>query len=85
MESSAIREELIKYIFNKSDLKSEDLIPLDQSLLANGVLDSFAVVELVEFIESNWSIHILDSEFNQESMGSINKMVDLIYKKTSQQ
>ena len=33
-------------------------IPLDKSLLTEGILDSFAIIELVEFIELNWNIKI---------------------------
>ena len=76
-----ISKELIQYVFEKSDCNTIDEIPLDRSLLADGVLDSFGIVELVEYIESKWSITIDDSEFTLERMGSINKMVLLISEK----
>ena len=82
MNLESIQEDLIEYVFSKSDLKNKNDIPIDQSLLITGVLDSFAVVELVEYIESNWAIQILDSEFNQETMGSISKMASLILQKS---
>ena len=82
MNLESIQEDLIEYVFSKSDLKNKSDIPIDQSLLITGVLDSFAVVELVEYIESNWAIQILDSEFNQETMGSISKMASLILQKS---
>ena len=82
MNLERIQEDLIEYVFSKSDLENKNDIPIDQSLLITGVLDSFAVVELVEYIESNWSIQILDSEFNQETMGSISKMASLILLKS---
>ncbi len=72
---------LKKYILSKSDLDSINEIPNDKSLLSEGVLDSFGIVELVEFIESNWSITVEDNEFTLEKMGSVNKMVDLIESK----
>ena len=56
-------------------------IPKDESLLLNGILDSFAIIELVEFIESKWSIKIEDEEFSLENFGSINKIVAFIKKK----
>ena len=68
MNLESIQEDLVEYVFSKSDVESKSDIPVDQSLLLTGVLDSFAVVELVEYIESNWSVKILDSEFNQDSI-----------------
>lgn len=76
-----ISRDLIQYVFDKSDCNAIDEIPLDRSLLADGILDSFGIIELVEYIESKWSITIDDSEFTLERMGSINKMVLLISEK----
>lgn len=73
-----IKGTLINYVISKSDLDDIDEIPLDKSLLSEGIIDSFGIIELVEFIESNWNIRIEDSEFTHETMGSINKMVKLI-------
>ena len=81
---SEIQKNLVLYILDKSDLTDIEEIPLDSSLLLNGVLDSFGVIELVEFIESNWKISIDDSEFTLEQMGSINKMTELISRKLAQ-
>ena len=83
IKKSNIKEALIDYVFKKSDLDSIDEIPLDTSLLAAGVLDSFGIIELVEFIESNWDIKINDDEFTLEKMGSIEKMEILIEEKTT--
>jgi acyl carrier protein len=87
METPSIKATLLDYVFSKSDVESKDLIPLDKSLLYEGILDSFAVIELVEYIESTWDISIDDSEFTVEKMGSIDKMEALIneklHKKTS--
>ncbi len=78
-----IKEDLLNYVLSKSDEDDIDQLPLDKSLLGEGILDSFAVIELVEFIESNWNIKIEDEEFTLEKMGSINKMIKLILEKTS--
>ena len=83
MSKTLIEESLLKYILEKSDLNNISEIPKDESLLYNGILDSFGIIELVEFIESNWSISIDDDDFTLEKMGSVNKMVYLIASKTS--
>tara|TARA_Y100001968_G_C19419162_1_gene750755 strand:- start:1544 stop:1792 length:249 start_codon:yes stop_codon:yes gene_type:complete len=73
-----IKEKLLEYVFQQSDLDNKMEIPLNESLLATGVLDSFGIVELIEYIESTWEIIIDDSDFTVEKMGSITKMVNLI-------
>ena len=81
---SGIQKDLLSYILEKSDITEIAEIPLDSSLLLNGILDSFGVIELVEFIESHWKISIDDSEFTLEQMGSVNKMIELISRKLAQ-
>jgi acyl carrier protein len=56
-------------------------LPRDESLVELGYLDSYAVVELVEFLEKNWNISILNEEITREKMGSLNKMATLILQK----
>lgn len=58
-------------------------LPLDQSLVDLGVLDSYGVVELVSFLEDRWSIVIPDKDITREKMGSIDKIVNLILIYTS--
>lgn len=53
-------------------------IPRDESLVEVGIIDSYGVVELVEYMERNWNITIADDEITREKMGSINRMAALI-------
>ncbi len=76
-----VKDTLIEFILKKSDVNNKEEIPLDKSLLAEGILDSFGVIELVEYIENKWKIVIEDNEFTLETMGSINKMIKLINSK----
>ncbi len=56
-------------------------LPKDTSLVSLGILDSYGVIEIIEFLEDTWSISILDEEVTTELMGSINKMSALVYSK----
>ena len=78
MKIEDIKLELLNYVFKQSNEEDIKDIPLDKSLLTEGILDSFAIIELVEFIELNWNIKIEDDDFTSEKMGSINKMTKLI-------
>ena len=50
-------------------------------LHSNGLIDSFGIIDLVEFLEKSQKVKILDDEITKEKFGSINKMVDVVYKK----
>lgn len=76
----AIKEYVLK---NNPGARSHEPIPLDTSLLELGILDSFGIVELIAFIENNWSIRIFDSEITKEKFGGINKMAKLVGEKIS--
>ncbi len=56
-------------------------VPEDQSLVQLGYLDSFGLIELIQFIEKKFKIKINDSEINPEVFGSLEKMSKLIFKK----
>ena len=56
-------------------------IPLDKSLLEMGLIDSFALIELVGFLEKFYKIEIKDSDLTKKKFGSIIKMSNLVIKK----
>ena len=60
---------------NYNDL---DEIPLDQSLVELGYMDSFGVIDIMTFLEGSYSIQISDDEITKEKFGSINKMAQLV-------
>jgi len=82
-EKSIIRK-IIEYIISNHPCGyTEDNLPLEKSLVELGILDSYGVVELVVFLETNWSIVIDDDEITREKMGSIKKMAALVNGKLS--
>jgi acyl carrier protein len=68
-------------VTNFSIAQSATALPRDESLVELGYLDSYAVVELVDFLEKHWNISILNEEITREKMGSLNKMAALILEK----
>ena len=77
-------EELSNYILiNHPSEYVRETLPQEESLVERGVLDSYGVIELVEFIETTWECRIEDEELTREKMGSIKKMAILIASKRS--
>jgi acyl carrier protein len=82
MRHDDIVEQLLSYVYSTNPVAEKCRpVPLEESLLDLGILDSFGVVELVSYIEGHWSIQILDSEITKEKFGGINKMARLIASK----
>ncbi|RMD83589.1 MAG: acyl carrier protein [Candidatus Dadabacteria bacterium] len=74
---------LVEYVLSNHLLGgSPEDVPLDRSLVEEGILDSFEIIELVDFIERTWNIRIADEEITKENMGSIEKMAAFIARKT---
>lgn len=79
MADEEIVTEILDYLQEASPAAVDrSKIPLDESLYEIGILDSFGVVEMVDFIEKKWAIRILDTEITLERFGSIHKMARLI-------
>ena len=82
MNKDEILEILVQYIRETTlnhDQKSE--IPLNQSLLEIGILDSYGVIELVEFIEKNWGITINDHDLTEENFKGLSRTAHFIERK----
>ena len=77
-----IEEDLIRYLKNGNpNLSNMKEMPMDKSLVELGHIDSFGVIDLVTYLESKWKVKIENKEITRDQFGSINKMVNLVYKK----
>ena len=78
-----IEKKLINYFRKNYQLiRKLKKIPMNKSLVELGYLDSFAVIDLITFIEKEWSIVLENEDITREKMGSINNMIKLISIKT---
>ena len=79
-----IQKEIINFLKKGNPLMNQHKnIPLDKSLLELGLIDSFGVIESVDFIEKKYKINIDDNELTKEKFGSIIKMSKLVLNKIS--
>ena len=82
MNKKDIVKDLLAYLKNGNpEIKNLPKIPMDESLVELGLMDSFGVVDIVLYIETKYQIKIHDDEITKEKFGSINKMVNLIFEK----
>ena len=65
---------LRRYVCDQLRIELSDLAP-DTALFSSGLLDSFAMADLVSHIESNANIMIPPEDFTLNNLDSIDKIV----------
>ena len=83
--SKEIEKDLIRYLKNGNPIldKMKD-VPLNESLVELGYIDSFGVIDLGTYLENKWKVKIENAEITKEKFGSISKMINLVYSKLSE-
>lgn len=71
-------QRILEYLKTAVLLDPGEEIPLDQSLMETGILDSYGIVDLLTFIEVEFGLAIPDADVTKEKMGSIRKMARYI-------
>ena len=80
MKEEFIKKKIIDFLKKGNPIiRKLKKIPLDQSLLKRGYIDSFAFIELISFMEKSFDIKIDDKEITPENFGSLNKMSKVIH------
>ncbi|HEY9160701.1 MAG TPA: acyl carrier protein [Desulfomonilia bacterium] len=77
--SSSIKETVMNFIRENFIMGRSDVV-LDEkvSLIDSGVMDSTGVLELVEFLESKYSIKIEDEELVPENLETIENIIGFL-------
>jgi acyl carrier protein len=78
-DTTAIRQALRTFVqenflYMRPDLSFAD----DDSLLANGVIDSLGVMEIVGFIEERWSLAIEPDDVTEQNFGSLGAIANYV-------
>ncbi|MBI3558082.1 MAG: acyl carrier protein [Deltaproteobacteria bacterium] len=69
---------IVAYIRDNYVADAGLFLPMDSSLLEAGILDSYAVVELITYLEAEFDLRIPEEDFTKEKLGSIQKMADYV-------
>ena len=84
MADANILEIIIEYLKNSNPIIKElEEVPLDESLVELGYMDSFGVVDIVIYLEGRFEITINDDDITRERFGSIRKMAKLVFEKAN--
>jgi acyl carrier protein len=76
------KDELKNFILQNFLFGQEEInINSDDSFLESGIIDSTGILELVTFIEENYSVEVADEEMLPENLDSLNNVAKFVVKK----
>lgn len=77
-----IKEKLISFICQNFLVEKGDL-DLDSSLIDQGIIDSFGLLEIAAFLKEEMNIEVEQEEMNNKYFGSIEKILLYVQSKTT--
>ena len=78
---SVTREKIRDFVVENFLFGESNGLKDDSSFLDEGIIDSTGILELVSFLEEEFSIRIEDEELIPENLDSVNNMVAYLDKK----
>jgi acyl carrier protein len=76
---SDLKDVILEYIQEEYLEEDDDMeVTYDTPLITGGIVDSFSMVSLKRFLETNYSIQIPDAKATPEAFDSVNSIVALL-------
>ncbi len=75
---SAVKDAVLEYVIDEYVEDEDQEITYDTPLISGGIVDSFSMVSLKVFLETNYKIQIPDAKATPESFDSVEKIVKLL-------
>jgi acyl carrier protein len=85
MTVNHLHAEMRQFVLKKFPLARKRQLGNSDALLENGIVDSQGVLELVSFIEKQFSIGVTDDELIPENFQTIDRIVAFIESRTNPQ
>jgi len=76
---SQIKDVILDYVKNEYLEEGDDrVVTYETPLISGGIVDSFSMVSLKVFLETNYNIQIPDAKATPDSFDSVNNIVSLL-------
>ena len=76
---SELKDVILEYIQEEYLEEDDDMeVTYDSPLISGGIVDSFSMVSLKRFLETNYNIQIPDAKATPEAFDSVNRIVKLM-------
>ena len=83
MQTNAVTEKIRDFIHDHFPLARQRKIAEDDPLLEKGIVDSLGVLDLVTFLENEFSINVADDELIPQNFQTINQLTAFVQAKTN--
>jgi acyl carrier protein len=78
------KKKITDFVINNYLFGDAARMPMDdESLIESGIIDSTGIIELIQFLESEFRIKVQDSETLPQNLDRISNLVRFIAKKTA--
>lgn len=72
-----VRVALLAFV-TRSFVVNETDVDRDRSLIDQGIIDSFGLVEITAFIAQHFGVEVREEDMTREAFGSLNKMAKFV-------
>jgi acyl carrier protein len=72
-----IQNKLLEFIIRSFMVEREE-IDLDKSMIDEGIIDSFGLIEIATFLENEFHITISEEKMIRTNFGSVHKIVNFV-------
>jgi acyl carrier protein len=76
-----MKDQILKFLYDDSLKEEFEDLDNDDSLLELGIIDSFKMLELIDYIQKEFGIDIDEDDMLPENFDSINAIVEFIASK----
>ena len=76
-EKDTIKASLLDFL-SASFMVDVDEIPVDRSLVDEGIIDSFGLVEIAAYFERTYTFSVEETDMTRDNFGSVEKMVEYV-------
>jgi acyl carrier protein len=83
MAGNHLNIQIRKFVLDKFPLARKQQIKDSDPLLESGVLDSLGVLDLVSFVEQEFSVNVADDELVPENFHSVETLACYVERKTN--
>jgi acyl carrier protein len=83
MAGNQLNSEIREFILEKFPLARKQQLKDSDALLETGILDSLGVLDLVTFLEQQFSITVADDELVPENFQTVERIVAFVKRRTA--
>lgn len=82
MNENEIKRKLLDFVC-RNFVVEEHEIAMDRSLVDQGIIDSFGLIEISAFLKQSFGLTVAETEMNRDNFGSLNRITSFVGRKTA--